>query len=217
MNNNISKIHLDILDKKRQEVLEKIIPLVRDFTLGGGTALALQLKHRVSFDFDFFSPKTISKNLLEKISNVVDVGSIAIDKDTELTFFTKEDIKITFLHYPFSPIYDDIVLESGLKIFPIKQIAVNKAYTVGRRGEYRDYFDIYSILTNDFFTLPLLISETKKMYGTIFDEKMFLEQLVYFKDLLEFNVTPVPGFSIQSHEVVEQYLQEIVRIYTSSL
>ena len=33
-----------------------------DFTLSGGTALALQLGHRISVDFDFFSPALIEKS-----------------------------------------------------------------------------------------------------------------------------------------------------------
>lgn len=43
MNKNILKLHLELLDKKRQEVLQKLIPFTTDFVLGGGTALALQL------------------------------------------------------------------------------------------------------------------------------------------------------------------------------
>lgn len=55
MSNNISNIHLELLDKARQEVLQKLIPVTANFVLGGGTALTLQLAHRKSFDFDFFS------------------------------------------------------------------------------------------------------------------------------------------------------------------
>ena len=54
MSENTSKIHLEILDEKRQEVFLKLQPILKDFTLGGGTALALQIKQRQSFDFDFW-------------------------------------------------------------------------------------------------------------------------------------------------------------------
>ena len=55
MNKNISNLHLDILDKERQSLLHKLLPFTKAFVLGGGTALALQLCHRESYDFDFFS------------------------------------------------------------------------------------------------------------------------------------------------------------------
>lgn len=51
MNN---KIHWEILDKKRNEILPNLSFLKEDFYLAGGTALALQLGHRESIDFDFF-------------------------------------------------------------------------------------------------------------------------------------------------------------------
>ncbi len=54
MTKNISNLHLELLDNKRQELLEQLIPLTEGFVLGVGTALALQLAHRKSFDFDFF-------------------------------------------------------------------------------------------------------------------------------------------------------------------
>ena len=38
--------------------------LMKDAYLAGGTALALQIGHRVSVDFDFFTPKTFSEQIL---------------------------------------------------------------------------------------------------------------------------------------------------------
>ena len=60
-----SKLHLDILDKTRQDLLKKIMPVAKYFVLGGGTALSLQIAHRKSFDFDFFSEIEIAKDLKE--------------------------------------------------------------------------------------------------------------------------------------------------------
>ena len=56
MTTNISKIRLESLDKPRQDLLNRLIPILAgDFILGGGTALTIQINHRQSFDFDFFS------------------------------------------------------------------------------------------------------------------------------------------------------------------
>jgi len=46
----------EILSKKTKTNLETLrkAGILRDFYLAGGTGLALQLKHRVSLDFDFF-------------------------------------------------------------------------------------------------------------------------------------------------------------------
>jgi hypothetical protein len=73
------------------------LPFTKEFVLGGGTALALQLNHRKSYDFDFFGQSDITKNLLEKISHAIPIQNIAVDSGDELTFFTAKDVKVTFL------------------------------------------------------------------------------------------------------------------------
>ena len=220
MNKIILNIHLDVLDKERQELLETLAQSLKGlrgkqapFILGGGTALALQIAHRKSFDFDFFSQSEIPKNLIEKLSPIISIANISADTGDELTFFTKKEIKITFLYYPFSHTFPLVTLENGLRLFPIKDIATQKAYTIGRRGEYRDYFDLYTILKSKYISLPKLVSETKKIYGSVFEEKIFLEQLVYFGDLLNFDIVPANSKSMPKPEEVKHFLEVLVQDY----
>ena len=213
MNKDTLNLHLEILDKERQEVLEKLLFLAKDFVLGGGTALALQLNHRKSFDFDFFSSSSIPKNLLEKITKIIPVENIAIDTSDELTFFTKDAIKLTFLFYPFVRTYPIIRSDYGLSLFPIKEIAIQKAYTIGRRGEYRDYYDLYFILNNNYIDLKEIISEAKKVYEGAFDEKIFLQQLVYFGDISNFNITPVSNNTLLTPDDVKRYFEDLVKSF----
>ncbi|MEJ2618234.1 MAG: nucleotidyl transferase AbiEii/AbiGii toxin family protein, partial [Ignavibacteriaceae bacterium] len=49
------ELKLSILDKKRKDLLPLLKEFKDKFYLAGGTALALQLGHRSSDDFDFFS------------------------------------------------------------------------------------------------------------------------------------------------------------------
>ena len=51
----MSKIFLEILDPERQKVFTRLTAFCDDGYLAGGTALALQLGHRVSIDFDVFT------------------------------------------------------------------------------------------------------------------------------------------------------------------
>ena len=213
MNKNILNIHLELLDKKRQEVLQKLTPFIADFVLGGGTALALQLAHRKSYDFDFFSSSQIPRTLLEKLSLVLPIENIVVDTLDELTFFTKDTIKITFLYYPFKPLFEEIKTKDGLRLFSIKEIALQKAYTIGRRGEYRDYFDLYTILKKGEVALKELIIGAKQVYDGAFDEKLLLEQLVYFGDLRSFEVTSASKTSPPTSNEIKQYFEELVRTY----
>ncbi len=213
MNKDISKIHLEILDKKRQELLATLLPYTKDFILGGGTALALQLNHRESYDFDFFSSTSIKNNLIEKLSQTIKIATISVDSPDELTFFTEDEIKVTFLHYPFGHSFPLEQIENGLKIFSIKDITIKKAYTIGRRGAYRDYFDLYTILKGDHISLQELIKETKKIYGSVFEEKIFLQQLVYFGDISDFAIITINSQPIPKPKEVEQFFEDLVKSY----
>ncbi|WP_271629127.1 nucleotidyl transferase AbiEii/AbiGii toxin family protein [Caldicellulosiruptor sp. DIB 104C] len=53
----------NVLEYQRYEVLNKIVKsdVIGEFYLGGGTGLALQLGHRVSEDFDFFTNRIFKR------------------------------------------------------------------------------------------------------------------------------------------------------------
>ena len=212
MKKSILKIHHEVLDKKRQVLLDQLLPFVRnDYILGGGTALALQINHRKSFDFDFFSATFLPTNFLESLSSVISISNIAFDSANELTFFTTDEIKVTFLYYPFGNAFPLQTLDNGLKLFGVKDIAIKKAYTIGRRGEYRDYFDLYAILKNKHIDLAELISLTKKIYGSVFEEKIFLTQLIYFEDLRNFDIVPPSRADIPKPEEIKSFFENLVK------
>lgn len=213
MSKNILNPHLEILDKSRRELLVKLLSFTKDFVLAGGTALALQINHRKSFDFDFFSRSPIKKGFLEKVSQSILISNVSVDTTDELTFFTKNSIKITFLYYPFPHVFPIETLENGLKLFSVKDIAVKKAYVIGRRGEYRDYFDLYTILKNKYMNLPELISYSKKMYGSLFEEKLFLQQLVYFGDLLNYDIVVADNTPLTKPKEVKSFFENLVKNY----
>lgn len=218
MSENTSKIHLEILDKKRQEVFLKLQPILKDFTLGGGTALALQIKQRQSFDFDFFSSEPIAKNLLIKISQL-GFSSVrpTFDTEDELSLIVDDEVKVTFLSYPFSKIFDLIFLDQNVQIFTLSGLAAQKAYTIGRRGVWRDYYDVFSLLSNKYFTLKEIIELATKEYGDIFSPKLFLSQLVYFQDINDFGIEQIDnGLPIKESSEVKSFLEKEVKNYLSS-
>jgi len=68
-------------------------------------------------------------------------------------------------------------------IFDIRDLATAKAYAIGKRGVWRDYFDVYFLLKSGELDLKRLLKMSKKRYGSLFSEKLFLEQLCYFDDI----------------------------------
>lgn len=173
-----------VLNEKSKELLPKFKGF-KHFYLAGGTGLALQIGHRISVDFDFFSPKSVTKNLLKQCEKTFAGAkiSVSVNNSDELTIFIN-GIKTTFLHYHY-PVIGRLLSYKGIKILNAKEIGATKAYTIGRRGSFKDYVDLYSIMSLRISSLEEIIRLAEKKYADVFNSRLFLEQLLYFEDLDE--------------------------------
>lgn len=209
----MSKMFLaQLFDPKRKEIFQKLSGFKKMAVLGGGTAIALQLGHRKSYDFDLFTKQLISPGIKQTVLATFGKEKIQVLNDTsrELTFFTHSQIKITFLHFPFQPLHP-LVIDLLLPLFDIKDLASNKAYLLGRRPAYRDYIDIYFLLKHG-LSLEQIIKETQKRFGGGFSEKLFLEQLTYFDDLDNFEIKFI-GEKQPTPPEVKNFLEKEVKFY----
>lgn len=182
-----------------------------DFYLAGGTALALQIKHRISVDFDLFSGKEIPVNLLDKTKKIFSGKTmvVSVNNPDELTVFVDE-IKITFLKYPFRVLFSFVDYE-GIKLLGVKELAAVKAYTIGRRGSYKDYVDLYFILKKEYSSLAEIMEIAEKKYKGEFNSRLFLEQLIYFEDIKDTAVVFLKE-SIARNMLEEFFKEEIRKI-----
>jgi len=179
------KIQLNILDVHRQEVFNRLYKVLGDdYYLAGGTALALQIGHRESFDFDLFRSKAITFTLKNKIIKAFadSQPQMLVDTADELTL-TVDNIKITLLNYYWAPLFALVKVKGVIPLLSIRDIATTKAYALGRRGNYRDYFDLYVIIKDGYATLKEIVNWSEKKYGGVFSQRMLLEQLVFIGDL----------------------------------
>ncbi len=188
MKNIMSKVSLNVLSKIEKDVLFSLQPFFKvNGILSGGTALMLQLSFRKSYDFDLFFPYEIPDNFLRKVSKIFNSNiKILINNIEELTFIISDQIKISFIYFPFKRKYKP-VLSDSIMLSSFKDIASDKAYAIGRRPEYRDYVDLFIVLKNG-FNLARTILDAKEKFRGEFSEKLFLSQLVYFEDLKDFTV-----------------------------
>lgn len=61
-------IHYEVFPQKQKEIYKNLSFLKnKGFILFGGTAIALQLGHRQSIDFDFFTSNKLDKKLKDEI------------------------------------------------------------------------------------------------------------------------------------------------------
>ncbi len=154
-----------------------------EYVLAGGTALALQIGHRISADFDFFSRHEIPAALLAAVERAFGPAAVTILLNTpeQLTVLVK-GVKVTFVTYRF-PALDLPIEFEGIRLLSIRDIAAAKAYVLGRRATLKDYADLYFIISEKHCSLGEIIRLAGETYGDAFDPRLFLEQLVYLKDV----------------------------------
>ena len=206
----MSKIYLDLLDKSRKKVFSTLSAFKPLGYLAGGTALALQINHRKSKDFDVFINQAVDNNLRLKIKKTFGEVNFYANTDDQISFETKNHVKITFLWYYFKPLKQFIDTDS-LSLVSVDDIAADKAITIGRRAVWRDYVDIFFLLKEKILTLDSIISYAKKKFKGEFVETQFLEQLSYFGDLKEVPIEFVKH-SYSSSEI-KPYLEKEVSLY----
>lgn len=208
---NISLPYLGRLDKERQQVFEKLAVFSDRYILAGGTAIMLQIGHRLSYDFDLFAKDKPTDNLLRKIQQVFgNQVKPYLRTDEILSVKTPDDIEITFVWHPFTILQKP--LQTGyLPLFHLDDLAANKAYTIGRRGAWRDYVDLFFLLKWKFYTLEKLVNLANKKFTGEFHDKLFLEQLTFFDDV---EIIPT-NFLKESYtdSEIKSFLEQQVKVY----
>ena len=171
----------EILNTKQLELLPLMSQFKREYYLVGGTAIALYIGHRRYIDFDLF--KFSSINHKRNLDKVVASGfeHIVTRRVVEQMNLIVNEVKITFFQYPF-PIQASNTFESYFRMPLLIQLAAMKAYALGRRSKWKDYVDLYFLLT-EHFSIQEISACATALFGELFSEKLFRSQLCYFDDV----------------------------------
>jgi len=172
-------LYYKTINAKTLELLNQItkVALFKNLRLVGGTALALQIGHRISIDLDFFGLLEADKisilNALHKIGNVK-----TIQHTENIHIYTVNNIKVDIVNYPY-PWLNTVVSQDNLNLANIPDIAAMKLAAITGRGSKKDFIDIYFLLKR--YTLEELLTFYNKKY---YDGSAFLvfKSLVYFDD-----------------------------------
>lgn len=212
----MSKIHFEILDNDRLTVFDKLKEFQNEGYLAGGTALAFQLNHRISEDFDVFINREIDNKLRIKVKEIFGEVTFYVNSADQISFVTKNGIKVTFLWYYFKTLHPTIPTTS-LSLASIDDIALDKAITIGRRAVWRDYVDVFYLLKNKHIDLEKIIKMAGEKFKGEFVSTQFLEQLRYFDDIktvpIEFVEKKYTDNEIKSYlqQEVEDYLKKALK------
>ena len=115
-----------------------------NYFLVGGTALSLQLGHRMSDDIDLFTRNDINKEEIFAFLNENYNGKYQIINIQNIILqVIINDVKVDFVKYDYELI-EDVKIDNGIKYLGKKDIAAMKLMAIANRGDQaKDFIDIY--------------------------------------------------------------------------
>jgi hypothetical protein len=178
--------HLEILPPAQRQLWAELGEVPAEFTLYGGTAIALQLGHRQSVDFDFFGSRPFDPATVQaSIPFLAKARIIQKERNTLTAILNREvPVAVSFFGVPNLPrlapplVSDD----NGLKVASLLDLAGTKASVVQLRPEKKDYIDLDVLIAKGGITLPMALTAAQSLYGSSFNPQITLKALSYFED-----------------------------------
>lgn len=194
-------LYLETVESSTLELLKKLqrLPVLEQTRLVGGTALALQLGHRKSIDLDFFGTVDCEAEYLRE--SIAGIASLTILKESpHIHIYIVDGIKVDIVNYKY-PWLDDVVLEQGLRLASVNDIAAMKITAIIGRGTKKDFIDIAFLLHH--FSLEEILHFYAAKYN---DSSVFMamKSLAYFDDA---EADPMPDMFVnQSWQQLKAYI-----------
>ncbi|MDD5614472.1 MAG: nucleotidyl transferase AbiEii/AbiGii toxin family protein [Candidatus Omnitrophica bacterium] len=153
--------------------------LLKDAYLAGGTALALHLGHRLSFDLDFFTAKEFDPlETARKLQRVLDLKIETTSRGTILGII--KDVRFSLFLYQYK-LLSPCKKFLGMNISDTRDIAAMKMVAISERGVKRDFVDLYFICQK--IGLEEVLELYNKKYGKLTSNLFHvMKSLVYFTD-----------------------------------
>lgn len=177
---------VDILPEAQRRLWPELGATPSEFTLYGGTAIALRLGHRQSIDFDFFAqtsfePDTLLKEIPYLKGAVVRQSSpntltTTVDRGgpVQVSFFG--DLNLGQVEAA------DVIKDPNLAIASLIDLAGTKAKVLIQRVEPRDYIDIDALMIKGRIPLANMLAAASVIFGPQLNPLDALKAITYHED-----------------------------------
>lgn len=181
--------HMEILPPSQKELWPHLRPApTLGLALYGGTAIALQLGHRESVDFDFFTDKPLNKTALQTAFSFITRSIVLQDQPNTFTLLVpcekipNQHVKISFFGgISFGRIGDPKMTSDGvLQVATLDDLMATKVKVILQRIEAKDYKDIAAMLKSG-IDLAKGLAAAHAMHGHTFQPSESLKAMVYFE------------------------------------
>jgi len=187
------------------------------FYLAGGTALALQLGHRLSVDLDFFSPTEDIPTLRPALEKALaPFQPILADSAWGNLVYLAQNVRVGFYGYGYE-LTAPLVETPEARLASVEDIALMKLDALLARAARKDFYDLYFICQK--IPLPKILDLAPQKYPATRDfETQTVKRLVYFenaeRDIDPQLLNPVTWqqvkdyFTKQSKDIAQHWLNQ---------
>jgi predicted nucleotidyltransferase component of viral defense system len=205
-------LHTETVEPGTFSLLTKlmVMPSLQQFSLVGGTALALIYGHRSSVDLDLFFHEKFDHTIIEK-ELINEFGS---DFDYESghknfgIFCYIQKIKVDIVYFPHLPI-SDFITEDKIRMYSYSDISAMKIQAILGRAQKKDFWDLHELLQH--FSLQQLIEWHKQKYPSQMLAISIPNAITYFAEA-EDSETPV-SYKNQTWNVIKKEISKAVSDY----
>jgi len=210
------RLYLDTVSKNLWTVLTRLMKmeLIAPFRLVGGTALSLQLGHRMSVDIDLFTDAeygsldftAIDKKLQEMFPFVEKQyeGNNSFGKTYHIGNSNDEAVKVD-LFYTDSFIRPILEVDS-VRLASIEEISAMKLEVIGNNGRKKDFWDIHELL--EYLTMEQMLAFHAERYPYSHTKETLINKLVDFQ-FADDDLSPI-CLKGKYWELIKEDLREIV-------
>lgn len=180
------------------------------FYLAGGTALSLQIGHRLSVDLDFFSPTEDIPSIRAGLDKALaPLNATLADSSWGNLVYLAKNVRIGFYGYGYS-LVEPLIKDKEVHLASIMDIALMKLDALLSRAARKDFYDLYFICQ----TIPLeqVFDKSPQKYPSVRDfETQSVKRLVYFENA-ELEAEPAMLKRIDWQTVKEYFTKRVKKI-----
>lgn len=182
--------------------------------LAGGTALALQIGHRISVDLDFFTK--VEFNETQLITKFASLPEFVQEGTAKWTIWGKiNHTKFSMFYYKYPLLAKPSSFE-GIHLASLSDIAAMKIHAIEDRGTRRDFVDVYFLSKK--YTLEEMLGFYQKKYAVLEDHLYsILRALDYFEDAEQESQMPNMIVSANWEEIKDYFRKETHRLIEKKL
>lgn len=203
-------LYKETVSAEMWELLQKLMKdeMLKDFNLVGGTALSLQIGHRLSIDIDLFTTGNFNEQELLKHLATEYPELMINDMFNNTILLDIDKIKVDILSHQY-PWQKPIETKEGIRLASLEDIGAMKLHTIFQSGtRIKDFIDMHFLLEHH--PLRTYLEEYQNKYSG--NPSMATYALLYHENIdHEAKIKLLKGKEVDMEKISERLKKAVLK------